>query len=151
MSERDVSNKCQKGMFRALTRKVDVRLPRKRNSNSYGARPVHLIITMFKWIRTNRLSIANSLSFEPSGVMYWTRFSGDAAPCRMTGATLHTGLYSQSFGVLQTPRLSCTRLCCSSIMNIIPILPLDGVHVLEHILPESTLQGHLAYKTTHPL
>jgi len=37
--------------------KVDVRLPGKRNSNSHGARPVHLIITMIKLIRTSRLSI----------------------------------------------------------------------------------------------
>ena len=44
------------------TRKVDARLPGKRNSNSHGARPVHLIITMIKWIRTSRLSIKNSLS-----------------------------------------------------------------------------------------
>ena len=44
------------------TRKVDVRLPGKGNSNSHGARPVHLIITMMKWIRTSRLSIKNSLS-----------------------------------------------------------------------------------------
>ena len=29
---------------------------------SHGARPVHLIITMIKWIRTSRLSIKNSLS-----------------------------------------------------------------------------------------
>jgi len=42
-------------------RKVDVRLPGKGNSNSYGARPVHLIITMIKWIRTSRLLIQNSL------------------------------------------------------------------------------------------
>jgi len=43
-------------------RKVDVRLPAKGNSNSHGARPVHLIITMIKWNRTSRLSIKNSLS-----------------------------------------------------------------------------------------
>ena len=43
-------------------RKVDVRLPRKGNSSSHGARPVHLIITMIKWIRTRRLSIKRSLS-----------------------------------------------------------------------------------------
>ena len=30
--------------------------------NSHGARPVHLLITMIKWIRTSRLSIKNSLS-----------------------------------------------------------------------------------------
>ena len=44
------------------TRKVDVKLPGKGNSNSHGARPVHLIITMIKWTRTSRLSIKNSLS-----------------------------------------------------------------------------------------
>ena len=43
-------------------RKVDVRLPGKGNSNSHGARPVHLIISMIKWTRTSRLSIKNSLS-----------------------------------------------------------------------------------------
>ena len=42
--------------------KVDVRLPGKGNSNSHSARPVHLIITMMKWIRTSRLPIKNLLS-----------------------------------------------------------------------------------------
>ena len=46
------------------TRKVDVTLPGKGNSNSHGARPVHLIITMIKWIRTSRLSIKNSLALH---------------------------------------------------------------------------------------
>ena len=50
-------------------RKVDEGLPGKENFNSHGetpnthgARPVHLIITMIKWIWTSRLSIKNSLS-----------------------------------------------------------------------------------------
>jgi len=33
-------------------RKVDVRLPGKGDSTPHDARPVHLIITMIKWIRT---------------------------------------------------------------------------------------------------
>ena len=45
-------------------RKVDVGLSGKGNSNSHGAKPVHLIITMIKWIRTSRLSIQNSLCFH---------------------------------------------------------------------------------------
>ena len=49
-----------------LLRKVDVRLPGKENSNSHGARPVHQIISMIKWIRTSRLSIHNSLSSPPA-------------------------------------------------------------------------------------
>ena len=32
------------------------------NAKSHGARPVHQIITMIKWIRINRLSIKNSPS-----------------------------------------------------------------------------------------
>ena len=45
-----------------LLRKVDIRLPGKRNSNAHGARPVHQIISLIEWVRTNRLSIKNSLS-----------------------------------------------------------------------------------------
>ena len=47
------------------SRKVDVKLPGKGNSNSHGARPVQLIITMIKWIRTSGLLIKNSLSARP--------------------------------------------------------------------------------------
>ena len=46
-----------------ITKKVDVRPPGKGSSNSHGARPIHLIITMIKWIRTSRLTIKNSLSW----------------------------------------------------------------------------------------
>ena len=49
-----------------VMRKVDARLPGKGNSNSHGARPVHLIITMIKWIRTSRLSML-SLSRDSRG------------------------------------------------------------------------------------
>jgi len=52
--------------------KVDVRLPGKGNSNSQDARPVHLIITMIKWIRTSRLSITKSLSpLGPRRAVWW--------------------------------------------------------------------------------
>ena len=51
-------------MFPRQTRKVDVRLPGKGNSNSHGARPVHLMIRMIKWIRISRLSIKSSLSLR---------------------------------------------------------------------------------------
>ena len=44
-----------------VARKVDVRLPGKGNSESHGARPVHLIITILMWIRASRLSMMNSL------------------------------------------------------------------------------------------
>ena len=49
---------------------VDVRLPGKGNSNSHGARPVHLTITTIKWIWTSRLSLKNSLCLcETSGLL----------------------------------------------------------------------------------
>ena len=41
-------------------------LPGKENSNSHGAKPVHQIISMIKWIRTGRLSTKNSLSLNVS-------------------------------------------------------------------------------------
>ena len=49
-----------RGCF-GIDRKVDIRLPKKGNLNSHGARPVHQIISMMKWIQTSRLSIKNSL------------------------------------------------------------------------------------------
>ena len=58
----DIRGDGAQGAGRA-PRKVDVRLPVKGNSNSQGARPVHLIITIIEWIRTTRLSV-KSLS-EP--------------------------------------------------------------------------------------
>ena len=44
--------------------KLDVRLPGIVNSKSHGARPVHQIIAMIKWIRTSRFSMKNSLSLK---------------------------------------------------------------------------------------
>ena len=48
--------------FVPRVRRVDSRIAGKGDSNSHGARPVHQIISMIKWIRTNRLSINNFLS-----------------------------------------------------------------------------------------
>ena len=41
----------------------------------HGARPVHLILTMIKWIRTSRLSIKNSLFAVPGGQRHLIRTS----------------------------------------------------------------------------
>ena len=48
--------------------------PGKGNSNFHGARPVHLIITMIKWIRNSRLSMKNSLPtlHAPEGSRRWS-------------------------------------------------------------------------------
>ena len=51
------------------SRKVAIWLPGKENSNSHGARPVHQIISMIKWIRTSRFSLKNSLSTTCFGVL----------------------------------------------------------------------------------
>ena len=59
-------------------RKVDARLPGKGDSNSHGARPVHLIIT----IRTRRLSITNS----PSGRGSVLQFDHDTRRGRANSA-----------------------------------------------------------------
>jgi hypothetical protein len=52
---------------------LDIRLPRSGNSNSHGARAVHQIITMIKWVRTIRLSIKNSLIQKGVGIAGVTR------------------------------------------------------------------------------
>ena len=67
--------------------KVDVRLPGKGNSNPHGARPVHLIIKMIKWIRTSRLSIKNSLS--PARVP--NAAGAPAETCQVTNTNLLNG------------------------------------------------------------
>ena len=51
-----------KGVRWDQARKVDVKLHGKGKLKSHGARPVHLIISMIRWVRTSRLSIKNSLS-----------------------------------------------------------------------------------------
>ena len=69
-------------------RKVDVRLPGQVNSNSHGARPVHLIITMITWFRTRRLSIKKSLCGprrEWYSNMAHTRQSSECGAYRQSG------------------------------------------------------------------
>ena len=61
-------------------RKVDVRLPGKGNSNSHGARPVHLIFRMIKWFRTSRLSINNSFTPAGRGFLRERRFALQLQP-----------------------------------------------------------------------
>ena len=79
-------------MVCGCNRKVDVRLPGKGNSNAHGARPLHLIITMKKWIRTSRLSIsllwahnASSAASLPKSIAY---FGGgvQGSGCRVQGS-----------------------------------------------------------------
>ena len=82
------------------TRNVDVRLPGKGNSNSHGARPVHLLITMIKRIRTSRLSIKNSLS--RSMVDFVSRFR----LCRLKRHLLCTVLFKRFGFWFQNKELS---------------------------------------------
>jgi len=63
------------------TRKVDVSIPGKGNSNTHGARPVHLIISMIKWIRTSELSIQNSLWIPASPAGWWLQWGGGSNGC----------------------------------------------------------------------
>ena len=63
------------GVVPAAVRKKDVRLPVKGNSNSHGARPVHLITMMIELIRTSSYysshttRSANSLALIHPGPM----------------------------------------------------------------------------------
>ena len=82
---------------------VDVRLPGKGNPNSHGARPVHLSITMIKWVRTSRLSIKNSLSRPrarpaPPCFRVYVRTGSWTGPPRGKRAS-RVGISSTVFGV----------------------------------------------------
>jgi len=50
MKKKEAGSRKQEwsGVCGVRARKVDVRLPEKSDSNSYGATPVHLIVTMIK-------------------------------------------------------------------------------------------------------
>ena len=61
--DRDNAPSCQ---LRGDNRKVDVRLPGEGKSNIHGTRPVHLIISVMKWIQTSGLSPKKCLSLEVS-------------------------------------------------------------------------------------
>ena len=70
----------------------------KRKSNYHGARPVPLIITMIKWIRTSRLSIENSLfTGAPLLTFHVTITSGvSRGGCRVVSSSLLLLYYSQA-------------------------------------------------------
>ena len=62
------------------TSKVDMSLTGKENSNSHGARPVHQVISVIKWIQTRRISIENSLSLKGVGCRNsWNPVTGGSA------------------------------------------------------------------------
>ena len=75
------------------TRKVDVRLPGKGNSNSHGARPVHQIISMTAWLRTSELSIHNSLSTSREGAPGPDIRVRDATKCWLWACSLRILVY----------------------------------------------------------
>jgi len=99
----------------AMRRKPSASHCAKGNSNSHGARPVHLIITMIRWIRTSRLSIKNSLSTwehqtpddlknpESCVFSYATRWS------RRVSLTPYSGVLRDRVCTAQGPKVSCVR------------------------------------------
>ena len=72
--------------------------------NSHGARPVHLIITMIKWMRTSRLSIQNTLSQSKSTGM--TGMVDEAASALIT-KVWNPSFSSESPATLASPDTLC--------------------------------------------
>jgi len=61
--ERETEREKEKEKAKDTDKDQNKEIPqRQENAKSHGARPVHLIITMIKWIQTSGLSIKNSLS-----------------------------------------------------------------------------------------
>ena len=73
-----------------VIRKADVRLPEKGNSNSHGARPVHLFITMIKLIRTSKVEAHPELVTRPRRlvrILYGESASSSPQPKRAFSST----------------------------------------------------------------
>ena len=107
-----------------IHREVGVRLPKKAESNSYGARPVHLIITVIEWSRTSILSIKNSVSIKSRACA-----PGGSQPCWIPAHT-HTPLTSKPFNTLRHPP---TRISAHTWV-------LGRTHTRQHTADFNTLQ-----------
>ena len=94
---RRVARAVQPGEGRCY-RKVDVRLSGKGNSNSHGAWPVHLIISMIKWIRASRLSIKNSLYRRWTGLQSYRSGTTWGSRTRSRSAARGTSSSRSRFG-----------------------------------------------------
>ena len=86
LAKSDIFGKLEEVLYKGraplVSGKADIRLPGKGNSNLYGARPVHQIISMITWIRTIRLSIKNALSTLPFPANHHTVHHVGASPPR---------------------------------------------------------------------
>ena len=65
-------------------RKVDMRLHGKGDSDFHGARLVHQIMSMIRWIRTRRFSIKKSLACARQGTHLATNSAPARCPARLT-------------------------------------------------------------------
>ena len=110
--------------------KVEVRLPGKGVSNFPGARPVHLIITMIKWIQTSRLSLQNSLSLSLAG---HSGLSDPSIRCTLDGIRRWVGDPSTSPCLVSLPRADltyatqsrpeCGPACQTKVLQTFQIIP----------------------------
>ena len=104
-------------------RKVDVRLPGRGNSNSFGERPVHLIITLMQWTRTSKVPIKKSVS-PPEGLrkvwkLNWVHSNstlGDWKP--RLGLVKIERTSAKLYGHNQTPSAALNKFCLTSNDNI---------------------------------
>ena len=81
-------------------------------ANSHGARPVQLIITMIKWIRTSRLSINNSLSAVGAGGVYVVRAAvGLDLDGRAVNRRLELGTHARVVAYLRADAVVCVSAC----------------------------------------
>ena len=117
-----------------LDSEVDARLPGKGNSNSYGARPVHLITTMIKWIRTSRLSLKKWYS------------------CRLRGGAASSSARSP-FPAISTQTPARVRDGCAFTSNLqrdrCSNLDRDGLVPCMHARPSVGLCGAPAQTQPH--
>ena len=105
-----------------MGRKVDVGLLGEGNSNSHGARPVHQIISMVKWIRTRRLSIKNYLSLRVLNLVSTTPSLSQPTPPTQQYIIVSLGTYL----TVIAPFASFFPLSCSHFGTSLPRIGVRG-------------------------
>ena len=118
-----IHNRAARTLCRWI-RNVDKRLPGKGNSISHGARPVHQIMSMMKWLRTSKLSITKSLSVQVDqpGVRVESGAAGDPGYLTLHPApyTLHSAPHTLHPAPCTLYPAPCTKKNHAKSVTLVP-------------------------------
>jgi len=133
---------------------VDVRLPGKGNSNSNGARPVHLIITMIKWIRTSKSGVESGEYPQAYSMERMSRMVSETERSTTTKSkelgTYKTVNIRQSIGTYKTVGRVGEAYKTVGRVEGVPAGVFHGEDVEDGQRDREGIQGYLAHKKPPP-